>query len=651
MRSGGGAEPLILEGEIMKSRFAICVALSVALLLGLSVGCKKEEVRPVAQYTIEQFLDTTSISGSSFSHDEKLILFSSNRTGIFNAYTIPVTGGTPTPVTDSKGDSIFAVSFFPADNRILYRSDKGGNEIHHLFVRNEDGSVKELTTGAKERAVFHGWAHDEKSFFYGSNKRDPRFMDIYEMDIVSFRPRLVYRNDAGYELGAISNDKRYFAFVKPITTNNSDLYLYDTQTRKAKHLTPHEGEINHSAEDFSADSKSLLYLSDEGREFSFLKRYDIASGKTEKVEEANWDIMFAGVSHSGKYRVTGINNDGRTEIRVTDTATNRRVALPQLPAGEITAVNISKSEGRMTFYHNGSRAPSNLYIYDFGTRQHTRLTDTLNKAINQDDLVEAEVIRYKSYDGVEIPAIYYKPKNLAPGQKVPALVWVHGGPGGQTRAGYSATIQYLVNHGYVVLGVNNRGSSGYGKTFYAMDDRKHGEADLGDCVEAKKWLAATGVVDEKKIAIIGGSYGGYMVLAALTLRPTEFAAGVDLFGISNWVRTLESIPPWWESFKQALYKEMGDPATDKERLTRISPLFNADKISRPLMVLQGANDPRVLKQESDDIVAAVKKKGVPVEYVVFDDEGHGFVKKENQIKAYKAILMFLDKHLKGASGS
>ncbi len=635
----------------MKSRVAVCIGVSLALLLGMGVGCRKEEVRPVQQYTIEQFLDTTSISGSSFSHDEKLILFSSNKTGIFNAYTLPVAGGAPTQVTDSKTDSIFTISFFPADNRILYRSDKGGNEIHHLYVRNEDGSVKELTPGEKVRAVFYGWAHDDKSFFYGSNKRDSRFMDIYEMDIARFTPRLVYRNDAGYELGAISNDKRYFAFVKPITTNNSDLYLYDTKTRQTKQLTQHEGEINHSAEDFSADSKKLLYLSDEGREFSYLKRYDLESGKAETVEQANWDFLFAGVSRTGKYRVAGINNDARTEIRITDTTTNQRVPLPQLPAGEITAVNISKSEKQMTFYHNGSRSPSNLYVYDFGTKQHTRLTNTLNPAIHQDDLVKAEVIRYRSYDGVEIPSIYYKPKSLAPGQKVPALVWVHGGPGGQTRTNYSATIQYLVNHGYVVLGVNNRGSSGYGKTFYAMDDRKHGEADLGDCVEAKKWLSATGNVDEKKIAIIGGSYGGYMVLAALTLRPDEFAAGVDLFGISNWERTLESIPPWWESFKQALYKEMGDPATDQERLHRISPLFNADKISRPLMVLQGANDPRVLKQESDDIVAAVRKKGVPVEYVVFDDEGHGFVKKENQIKAYKAILVFLDKHLKGAAGN
>jgi dipeptidyl aminopeptidase/acylaminoacyl peptidase len=182
-----------------------------------------------------------------------------------------------------------------------------------------------------------------------------------------------------------------------------------------------------------------------------------------------------------------------------------------------------------------------------------------------------------------------------------------------------------------------------------MDDRKHGEADLDDCVAAKNFLAGTGYVDPDKIGIIGGSYGGYMVLAAMAFRPEDFAVGVDLFGISNWVRTLESIPPWWESFREALYVEMGDPATDKDRLYRISPLFHAENIRRPLMVLQGANDPRVLQQESDEIVEAVRKNGVPVEYVLFDDEGHGFRKKENRIKGYKAVRDFLDTYLKAGA--
>jgi dipeptidyl aminopeptidase/acylaminoacyl peptidase len=195
--------------------------------------------------------------------------------------------------------------------------------------------------------------------------------------------------------------------------------------------------------------------------------------------------------------------------------------------------------------------------------------------------------------------------------------------------------------------VNNRGSSGYGKTFFKLEFLKHGTDDLADCVEAKKYLASTRLVDTTRVGILGGSFGGYMVLAALAFRPYEFAVGVDLFGVANWVRTLKSVPPYWEAFREALYKEIGNPFTDEEFLRAKSPLFHADNIRRPLMVLQGANDPRVLKVESDEIVAAVKKNNVPVEYVVFQDEGHGFVKKENEVKGYRAILEFLDTNLKG----
>jgi dipeptidyl aminopeptidase/acylaminoacyl peptidase len=251
--------------------------------------------------------------------------------------------------------------------------------------------------------------------------------------------------------------------------------------------------------------------------------------------------------------------------------------------------------------------------------------------------------------GLDIPGLLYTPHQATPQTRAPALVMVHGGPGSQAVFGYSPLTQTLVNHGYVVLDINNRGSSGYGKTFYAMDDRRHGDADLRDVVASKAMLSATGYVNPDRIGVIGGSYGGYMVLAALTLQPDAFRAGVDLFGISNWVRTLENTPPWWGSFREALYAEMGDPKTDSERLRRISPLFNAEKIRVPLMVLQGANDPRVLKVESDEIVAAAKKNGVPVEYIVFPDEGHGFRKKENEIQGYTAVIRFLDEHLKSAS--
>jgi dipeptidyl aminopeptidase/acylaminoacyl peptidase len=321
-----------------------------------------------------------------------------------------------------------------------------------------------------------------------------------------------------------------------------------------------------------------------------------------------------------------------------------------MPAGLVRGMRFSDDDSLFVFSNTDGSVPEELWVGRRGSPPR-RVASGLNPAIRREDLVVPVHVRFKSYDSLEVPGLLYKPRQASRRNKAPAVVMVHGGPGGQATVGYFALTQALVNHGYVVFDVNNRGSSGYGKTFYRMDDKRHGEADLKDVVESKDMLIATGYVDSARIGILGGSYGGYMTLAALTLQPDEFKVGVDLFGISNWVRTLTSIPPWWEAFRKALYEELGDPATDSARLRRISPLFNADKIKAPLMVLQGANDPRVLKVESDEIVAAAKAKGVPVEYVIFPDEGHGFNKKENEIRGYTAVLAFLDLHLKGSAAT
>ncbi|MFL5392983.1 MAG: alpha/beta fold hydrolase, partial [Myxococcales bacterium] len=413
-----------------------------------------------------------------------------------------------------------------------------------------------------------------------------------------------------------------------------------------KHITPHQGEVSNQVDGFDPTNAALFLRTDEGSEFAYVRKYVLATGKLEDVEKASWDVMYTTFSWNGKYRVTAINDDGRTVVHLRDGKTDKEIALPKMPEGDITSVSFSRSERLMSFYASSDRSPSNLYVLDFPTGKVTRLTDTLSKEIDPEDLVASEVVRFKSFDGMAVPNIYYKPLDASPEHKAPALVWVHGGPGGQTRKGYSALIQYLVNHGYVVLGINNRGSSGYGKTFFTADDQKHGREPLWDCVEAKKWLSAQPYVDGKKIGIIGGSYGGYMVLAALAFQPEVFDVGVDIFGVSNWLRTLQSIPPYWESFRLALYKEIGDPVKDEAMLKANSPLFHADKIRRPLLVLQGQNDPRVIKPESDEIVDAVKKNHVPVEYVVFPDEGHGFTKKANEVRAYSTTLEFLDKYLR-----
>ena len=636
-----------------RHQFAL-VAAAFAVLAALTVpapgqGAKKSgATRTVKQYTIEQFLTTIAIGGSSFSSDEKSILFSSNKSGIYNVYSVPVAGGEPKQLTRSTTESTFSIGYFPNDSRILYTHDQGGNENNHIYVMGADGKEKDLTPGDKLKAQFLGWTHDGKAFYIATNERDQRFFDIYKLDAETFERKLLYQDTVGYQFGDISDDGKFIAFAKPNTTSDSDVYLYNVATKEMKNITPHQGDVASSPAAFDPAARYLYYQTDEGSEFSYVARYDLTTGKKEPVEKVNWDVAFTYFSHNGKYRVSGVNQDARTKITIYETATGKPIALPAFPEGDITSVNISRSEKLMTFYFNGSRSPSNLYVYDFATKKVRKLTESLNPEIDPADLVEAKVIRYKSFDGMAIPSILYKPHQAGATKKAPALLWIHGGPGGQTRTNYSAVIQYLVNHGYVILGVNNRGSSGYGKTFFTADDQKHGHEPLWDCVEAKRYLASLGYVDTSKIGIIGGSYGGYMVLAALAFKPDEFVVGVDLFGISNWLRTLESIPPYWESFRKALYKEVGDPNTDREKLKAVSPLFHSDKIVKPLMVLQGKNDPRVIKPESDEIVEAVKKKGGVVEYVVFDNEGHGFTKKVNEIRGYKAILDFLDKYLRGS---
>jgi dipeptidyl aminopeptidase/acylaminoacyl peptidase len=375
-------------------------------------------------------------------------------------------------------------------------------------------------------------------------------------------------------------------------------------------------------------------------------RYDLASGSRALSYETNWDVQYSYQSDKGKYQVIGINEDGKNKVIIRDAA-GQDVAFPDIPDGDVSAVNISPSEKNMRLTVGSSKSPNDLYTYNFKTKALKCLTNSRNAEIQSDDLVSAEVVRFKSFDALEIPAIYYKPLTATAESKVPALVWVHGGPGGQSRVGYSALIQYLVNHGYAVLAVNNRGSSGYGKTFYKMDDRNHGDKDLQDCIYGKKYLQTLDYIDTARIGILGGSYGGYMTMAAMAFQPDAFKVGVNLFGVTNWIRTLRSIPPHWEAGRKGLYAELGDPnSADSVRLYEISPLFHAEQIKNPVMVLQGANDPRVLQIESDEIVAAMRENKVPVEYVVFPDEGHGFVKKENQIKGYGQMLDFLDKYLK-----
>lgn len=616
------------------------------LAVALLVACTNKPVE-ISSYTIEQFFDNLSIGGGSFSADETRLLVTSNETGIYNVFALNVDGSGEQQLTFSETESMFAISYFPEDDRFLYSADQGGNEISHIYMQETDGTVTDLTPWEGAVSNFAGWTRDFNYFYFLSNKRDPRFFDGYRMDLESFEAEMIYENTENLTPASFSNTGRYVVLTQDITTSNNEMYLLDLESGEMKHISEHEGDATYSPADFSLNDEYLYFLTNEGSEFTYVTSYHLETGKKEVTFRADWDVWYAYYSYNEKYQVIGINQDARTVVKVIEVATGEELEIPDFEGKDISGVSISRSENLIRLAAGSPTSPGDLYIHDFSSSSPVRITQTLNQEISEEDLVAGEVIRYPSFDGLEIPAILYKPHQASKKNKVPALLWIHGGPGGQSRLGFSSLIQYFVNHGYAILAVNNRGSSGYGKTFYDLDNQRHGEDDLMDCVYAKEFLAGLDYIDMEKVGIMGGSYGGYMVMAALTFQPEEFAVGVNIFGVTNWLRTLKSIPPYWESFRKALYDELGDPTTeDSLRLYKISPLFHAENVTKPLMVLQGANDPRVLQVESDEIVAAVKKNGVPVEYVVFEDEGHGFLKKENQIEGYGKVREFLDTHLK-----
>jgi len=622
------------------------------ILIGLAIlsisSCNpKEKARMPKQFTIEQLYNNLSVGAAGFNSDETKILVDNNSTGIFNLYELNIADTTFNPLTRSKKDSYFAVDYLPGSSKFIYSADQGGNENSHLYLAKQgDTTVTDLTPWPKSTNRFSGWSADKKALYVSSNQRNPQFFDIWKLDTATWKPVMLYQNNEGFEPAGVSKSERYIALNKSITTDKNELYLYDCTSKTMKRISnDHEATWNLS--DFEKNDSILYYTTNDGNEFSYLVKYYIKSGKTEKLYEDKWDVAGMSLSENEKYHTIFVNEDGKNKVLLFDHATNKAVSFPEIKDGDVMSVIISPSEKNLLLTVGSSTSPANLYLYNTDSKQLKQLTSTLNKEVDRNDLVEARVVRFKSFDGKEIPAIYYKPLQADSKNKAGALVFVHGGPGGQSRVGFSNAIQYLVNHGYAVLAVNNRGSSGYGKTFYKMDNKDHSNGDLKDCIWGKKWLAEQKYIDSTAIGIYGGSYGGCMVLGALAFHPDEFKVGVDLFGVANWLRTLRSIPPYWESFRKALYDEMGDPNTaDSVMLRNISPLFNYQKITKPLLVFQGANDVRVLPVESDEIVAGVKKNGVPVEYVVYPDEGHGFVKKENLITTSKRTLEFLDKYLK-----
>ena len=482
-----------------------------------------------------------------------------------------------------------------------------------------------------------------------TNERDPKSFDLYRYDAKTYERTMAYKDEASYELGAISDDGQWMAFQKPKTTSDSDIYLWSAATKEMKHVTPHEGQSDNVPEQFDPASKALYYLSNDGAEFPRVRKYDLATGKHEDVEKADWDVSATSFSHNGKYRVTAVNDDGRTVIRVVETATGKAVPLPKLPEGDITSVRISRSEKKMSFYVNGDRSPSNLWVYEFGAPAARRLTSSLNPQIDPQDLVEAEVVRFKSFDGMTVPSIFFKPQGASADQ-----------PGSRARLGARRT-------GRTDAQGLQRGDPVPGQP------RLRGARDQQPRqLRLRQDLLHRGRPEARQGAALG-LRGGKEVPGEPALRGSGAdrdhrrqlrrlhgarRAGLQAGGVrgrGGHLRRLELAPDDREHPEvvgvlpaRALQGDgrPGEGPGDAARRSRPSSMRT--RSGGRSSSSRAPTTRACSKPESDDIVAAAKKNGVPVEYVVFPDEGHGFTKRANEITAWKAIGDFLDKHLKAS---
>lgn len=608
----------------------------------LVISCT--DTQNIQQYSIETLMSNNRSSGGYFSKDADKLIYSSDKSGIFNIYEVDLSTNEETQLTDSKEESFFVRGYSPNTGEVIYSADKGGNENSHIYLIREGNSI-DLTPGENTKASYVGWTNDELGMYIISNSRDPRFFDLYKIDIVTLESEMVFKNDSGYNLNSISNNDRYLVLSLNLSRSEQKLFLYDVKSKQQVEIS--NQAANFSGQNFDKNDENYYYTTNYNSEFYYLMSYNLKNGERSTVYKTNWDVAFSYLSKNNSYRVIAVNEDAQNKLTIKNMSDQSDLNLIGFENMNINSVGFSDDEKLLRVSAGSPNSPGDIYTYELSSNKLNKITSNLNSNVNPKDLVNAEVIRYESFDGLEIPAILYKPHSASKKNKVPALVWVHGGPGGQSRIGYRALIQYLVNHGYAILAVNNRGSSGYGKTFYSLDDLNHGEDDLQDCVWGKKWLQDQDYINPDKIGIIGGSYGGFMTMAAMTFEPEEFKVGVNIYGVTNWIRTLRSIPAYWESTRESLYKEMGNPYTeDSLRLYNISPLFHAKNIKNPVMVLQGANDPRVLQIESDEMVQEARDAGAYVEYVLFEDAGHGFIKKEQQIEGNEKILTFLENYLK-----
>lgn len=595
------------------------------------------------QYSIAQYLDIQGSTSGYLSPDGTQLAYTNNATGTSQVYKVNLSTSEVTQLTNYE-DSVSLYGWSPQGDGLLFGKGSGGNERTQLYWLSSDG--KETVDLSESPDAIHGfgdWSPDGSKIAFIANRRDPAYFDIYLQDLKTKEMTMVYQSDAYNSIENWSPDGRYLVFSVFTSNLNDDLYLLDLSAKQTKHLTPHEGDALYDAGLWTTDGKGFFVLSDQGREFINLAYFDITAGKMNFLEDRNWDVNDVQLSPDGKTLATLVNAEGYDELRLWSWPDRKTLPTPpNMPKGLVIALRFSHDSKQLTFTLNGSRYPSDVWLYDFESQQIRQLTHSSLAGVAPESFVEPMLIKYRTFDNRMIPGFFYLPEGAKRDRSLPVIIDIHGGPESQAVPSFGRVNQYFLNHGYAVLQPNVRGSTGYGKAYTHLDDVGLREDSVKDIAYAVEWLKGSGYIDPSKIIVMGGSYGGYMVLACLTLYPDLFAAGVDTVGIANFVTFLELTAPYRRSLREAEY---GSLEKDRDVLVAISPIHKVDRIRAPLFVIHGANDPRVPIGEAEQIVAAVKRRGGVVEYMRFEDEGHGLAKRENQIEAYAKVVEFLDHYV------
>jgi dipeptidyl aminopeptidase/acylaminoacyl peptidase len=601
---------------------------------------------------VDDLFYTRSVSGGAWSPDGKQVVFSTNLTGRNNLWKVSAAGGWPIQLSQSD-DRQSGATWSPDGKWIAFQSDQGGGEIYDLFaIPSDGGDVVNLTNTPEISETSAVWSRDGKTIAFAYKPKTASATDIAVLDWKTRAVRNLTQEKTADHLwsNAIWSPDGKFIYATRFNSGftDSDAYRIDAATGVQENLSPHKGDHRTMASAISSDGRTLLVASDRPGGYSNVGEIDVASKKLTWVTDLKWEANAGDFSPDGKQFTYEVNEDGRTDAYLADTATGHGVKI-NLPAGLNNYAGnpspFAHMGARLLVLHQSSTQPGDLWDYDIAQKSARQLTFSAIASLTPAKIPPSQLVHYKSFDGKIISAFVWVPFNLKRDGSNPAIVLPHGGPTGQTSDFFNRTVVALATRGYICIAPNVRGSTGYGMAFQQANVKDLGGGDLQDEIYGVKFLEATGFVDSKKIGITGGSYGGYMTLMAIGKAPDIWAAAVEEYGIINWLTMLQHEDPFLQQYEKSL---LGDPEKDRAIYDADSPLTYIKNANAPLLVLQGDNDIRVPKEEAEQVVKTLKDTGKTVDAHYYSNEGHGFAKRENQIDAIRRTIDWFDRYLKGS---